>query len=113
MAVEQKEFEATQDSKPFTAGPNKSSRSKKGVAKHSGKKHKPEELSQSKRKPSEVSTSRVTRQQKKIHRSDGGDSPLIESMVASSLVKLLTSGKKVVPSSFSRQQCTIGSSDSQ
>ena len=41
MAVEQKESEAAQDSEPFTAGPNKSSKSKKGVAQHSGKKHKP------------------------------------------------------------------------
>ena len=101
MAIEKKDSEAAQDSKPFTAGPNKSSRSKKGVAKCSGKKHKPEELGQRKGKPSKVSTSRVMRKHKKIHTSDGGDSPLIESMVASSLVKLLTAGKKMVPLSLS------------
>ena len=103
MVVEQRESEATEATKPFTTEPNKSSRSKKGLAKCSGKKHKPEELSQGKGKPSEVSTPRVTRKQKKIHRSYGGDSPMIESMVASSLVELLTSSKKVVPLSLSRQ----------
>lgn len=101
MAVEQRESVATQETKPFAVKPDKSSRSKKGVAKHSGKKHKSKELSQSKGKPSEVSKSRVMRQHKKIHRSDGGDSPLIESMDASSLVKLSTSSKKMVPLSLS------------
>ena len=39
----------------------------------------------------------------KIHKSDGGESPLIESMVASSLVELSISGKKMVPLSLSQQ----------
>ena len=103
MVVDKRESEATQEIEPFTAEPNKSSRSKKGVARHSGKKHKPEELSQSKGKPSKVSTSRVTRQHKKVPKSDGGDIPLIESMAASSLVELSTSSKKMVPLSLSRQ----------
>ena len=83
--------------------PDKSSRSKKGATKHSGKKYKPKELSQSKGKPFEVFTSRVMRQHKKIHISDGGASPLIESMVSSSLVELSTSSKKMVPLSLSQQ----------
>ena len=103
MAEEQRESKAAQETKPFTAEPDKSSRSKKGAAKHSGKKHKQEEISQGKGKPSEVSTPRVTRQQKKIHKSDSGDSPMIESMAASSLVELSTSSKKVVPLSLSQQ----------
>lgn len=102
MVVEQMESEAAQETEPFTVEPDKSSRSKKRVARHGGKKHKPEEMSQSKGKPSEVSTSRVTRQHKKIPKYDGGDSPLIESMVASSLVELSTSGKKMVLLSLSR-----------
>ena len=100
MVVEKMESKATQEIEPFATKPNKSSRSKKGAARHGGKKHKPEE--QSKRKPSNVSTSRVTRQHKKVPKSDAGDNPLIESMATSSLVELLTSGKKTVPLSLSQ-----------
>lgn len=95
------ESETPQEIEPFITKPNKSSRGKKRVARRSSKSHKSDGLSQGKGKPSNVSTSRVTRQHTKITKSDSGESPLIESMAASSLVELSTSGKRTVPLSLS------------
>lgn len=97
LTVEQVESENPQETEPFVAKPDKSSRGKKRVARRGSKKHKSDGLSQGKGKSSNVSTSRVTRQHTKITKSDGVESPLIESMVASSLVELLTFGKSMVP----------------
>ena len=90
-----------QEAEPFVAVADKSSKAKKQVARCDNKKHNTKEPSQGKGKPSNISTSRVTRQHTKIPKSEGGESPLIESMAASSLVELSTFGKKMVPLSFS------------
>ena len=90
-----------QEAEPFVAVADKSSKTKKWVARRDNKKHKTEEPSQGKGKPSKVPISRVTRQHAKIPKYDGGESPLIESMAASSLVELSSFGKKMVPLSLS------------
>ena len=92
-----------QEAEPFVAMVDKSSKTKKWAARRGNKKHKTEESSLEKGKPPKVPISRVTKQQEKTPKSNGGESPLIESMVASSLVELSTSSKKPVPSSLSRQ----------
>lgn len=103
LTVAPVEVETPQEAEPFVAVADKSSKAKKRAARRNNKKHKTEGPSQGKGKPSNVPTSSVTRQHTKIPKSDGGESPLIESMAASSLVELSTSGKKSVPPSLSRQ----------
>ena len=91
-----------QEVESFAVVADKSSKTKKWEARRGNKKHNTEEPSQEKGKPPNVPISRVTRQQAKTPKSDGGKSTLIESMVASSLVELSTSSKKLVPLSLSR-----------
>ena len=101
VAAEQRECEADKRTKPLATKTRASTKSKKGATKPTGKKHKSKELSQGIGKPSEISTPRVTRRKKQVQKSDGGDSLMIESMAASSLVELSTSGKQAVSLSLS------------
>lgn len=103
MGEEQRGHEVDEGTEPPTEKAHASNKHKRGIVKRRSGKHKLGEMDKETEKPLEIFSARVTRRQGKVQGSDGGDNLMMESVAASSLVKLPTSGKQEVSVSLSRQ----------